>query len=162
MWTIITISLAYLSNINGLLHTVQLPCDFVDSINITGGVEFSNNSILFEGIVYNQYATVNFIWNGTKQTQVEPHIRGCPCLQTPCIRLCCPYGSFVELFDYGSVQKCHQSEEAKHFESEVIQYNETKTIRMEEHFGFVDPICNNYYYADDFKIYTVIIFFYSA
>lgn len=92
--TLIKLSTIWCKNIeNGLL----LPCKFEDSINITGGTILSDTSILFDGIKYSKenfgtfYSTVN-----RTKINVNASLRGCPCNIKPCLRLCCPLGSFVK------------------------------------------------------------------
>lgn len=77
-------------------RSVELPCKFLDTVNITEGHKVNNESILFEGIEYpnGQYAEFDYIENNeTDHTSVEPHIRGCLCNRKPCMRICCPLGT---------------------------------------------------------------------
>lgn len=140
---------------DALLYGRDLPCDFLDSVNITGGILHSNNSFIFKGIEFKagQYAKINYIVRDGESSIVKPYYRGCPCKDKPCIRLCCPYGSFVVSKKADGEFICREDDSARHIEGEIInENNETQTINFEERFGFVDRVCTNYYYADDFQI----------
>ncbi|XP_055326296.1 G-protein coupled receptor Mth2-like [Sitodiplosis mosellana] len=120
------------------------PCDFVDSININDGELQSNNSIVFNGIEYppNQYFshTVNHT-DGSEGVG----LRGCICNIRKCIRLCCPHGSFTISMKKEEV-KCEQNEKARNLQTEVRDENgQTKIQNLDQHFGYVDRICNWYY-----------------
>lgn len=73
------------SHSNAVLSTQKLPCAFLDSTNITAGLRHENGSISFDGVEYpsNLYAEVDYVIetneNGSKNVQVEHHIRGCLC-----------------------------------------------------------------------------------
>lgn len=158
LWLIIKISLALSSWTNAFHVNQELPCDFIDSINITGGIVDANHNILFNGIEFtsDQYATVNYIIDGTDRILVKMHERGCPCMSKPCIRLCCPYGSFVESMEYGEDIECRKNEAAKQIKSEIIdENNKTSVINLNEHFGFADKACHRHFIADDFKLHKV-------
>lgn len=66
----------------------ELPCHFLDSINITDGALQSDHSIIFGDIKFteNQYSRIDYILdNGTNPITVEPYLRGCLCNIKPCI-----------------------------------------------------------------------------
>lgn len=140
---------------DALLFSRDLPCDFLDSVNITGGVLHSNNSFIFNGIEFTvgQYTKVNYIVKDGQFLIVEPYYRGCPCKNKPCIRLCCPYASFVVSKKADGEFICRNDEAARRIEGEIInENNETEIINFEQHFGFVERVCINHYYADEFQI----------
>lgn len=154
-----------------ILINRELPCDIIDSINITAGI-LLNGNITFNGIEYSkdQYAEVDYILkNGVDRTNVEPHIRGCICLKLFCIRLCCPYGSFDESMEFGEEVKCHENETAKNIQSEVLNENdEINILNLDQHFGYVDQICEFHYYANDFlfthvrnKRFCILFYFFK-
>lgn len=150
-----------LSNASFLLGR-ELPCHFYDSINITDGVHHANQSITFHGIEYppEQYVEVNYILiNGARPVKVTPYIRGCLCSIRACVRLCCPYGSFVTKINTENGIKCRESESVKPIESEIITgYNETSIVNLDKHFAYIDRICNLHSVAnDDLKIHKVSI-----
>lgn len=69
----------------------ELPCDFSDSINITDGILYSNNSIIFDDLEFplGQYVKLDHtLVNGIAPVTVTPYTRGCICNRMPCIRLC--------------------------------------------------------------------------
>ncbi|XP_055309713.1 G-protein coupled receptor Mth2-like [Sitodiplosis mosellana] len=135
------IGLIFLS-ISKIVH--GLPCDFADSIKINDGELQSNKSIIFNGIEYppNQY--FNHTVNNTDGSKgVE--LRGCICNIRKCIRLCCPHGSFTISMIMKEV-KCQQNEKARNFQAEVSDENgQTKIQNLDQHFGYVDRICNWHY-----------------
>lgn len=133
-----------------------LQCDFRDSVNISDGVELPNGRILFDGIEYSddQYSEIDYILaNGFNRVHVDPHIRGCTCNLSPCLRLCCPHGSFVERMDFGEEVKCLENETAQNLVLEVLSEDEQiSTLNLDHHFGYVNRICDFHYYAKDFLI----------
>lgn len=138
----------------------DLPCEFLDSINITAGVKQANGSILFDGILFpiDEIAEVDYsLENGKEHISVKPHIRGCLCQIQPCFRLCCPHGSFKQ---YGNGSKsCLLHEAAHNLEHEIVDTNnQTQTVKLHEHFKYVDHRpCEEFYYADEYQITHVMI-----
>ncbi|XP_031623063.1 G-protein coupled receptor Mth2-like [Contarinia nasturtii] len=136
-----------------LVH--ELPCKFVDSIDISSGILHANQSITFNKMEFpeNQYAKVNYILENGRPVIVEPYFRGCPCNIKPCVRLCCPYGSFVQSIRTDGSFACYNHNAAENLYSEVIyEHNQTKVVSFDQQFGFVNRICQFYFYVDDFKI----------
>lgn len=81
---------------HGILQSGNLPCDFLDSMNISDGALGSNRTIIYKDLEFplDQYARINYTFiNGVERISVAPYIRGCVCNRKPCIRLCCPFGS---------------------------------------------------------------------
>lgn len=81
---------------HAILLSGNLPCNFLDSYNITDGVFQSDRTIVYKDFKFpiDQYAKINYTFdNGMERTIVTPYTRGCICNRKPCIRLCCPYGS---------------------------------------------------------------------
>ncbi|XP_055320433.1 G-protein coupled receptor Mth2-like isoform X2 [Sitodiplosis mosellana] len=135
----------------------ELPCHFYDSINITDGASHSNGSITFNGLEFpfNQYAKIVYsMENGTKPIKVKPYIRGCLCNIRPCLRLCCPYGSFVNENTTELGVACHKNEAAKNIQSQIIDdNNQTNIVNLNEHFAYIERICKHFTIAEDFKVY---------
>lgn len=70
----------------------QGPCNFMNTVNITGGHLDQNGNYHFKGTVYKNgtFDLYNYIVeNLTEVVEVEPHFRGCLCDNQPCIRICC-------------------------------------------------------------------------
>lgn len=144
----------------------DLPCDFLDSINITDGVEQPNKSIIFKGIEFpnDHYGRIAYVLNATERVPAESHLRGCPCIDKPCIRLCCPYKSFVKLGSKGESMaaedmepECIENELINHFEIPIVDENNEKTnITLDHTFGYVNRICQTHYMADNYAINKVI------
>lgn len=145
----------------------KLACDFQDSINITNGHLQPDGALVFDGIKYekDQIATVNYrLINGSNRTQ--SYLRGCPCNIKPCIRLCCPLGSFFNMSQLkrGTILQqipCYNHQAAKNFESQVIdQQNHSKVIRLDENFFYVvqnTPI--KFYKLKNYQISDVMFIF---
>lgn len=166
MWTSMLVGFLCIISVNlAFLIDPELPCDFVDSIDISTGIPHSNKSIIFNGMIFpeDQYAKVNYVLkDGTKPIIVEPYVRGCPCNIRPCIRLCCPFGTFAKIMTPEGSVECSEHETAWSFGFDVIdENNQTKIPDPKHHFGFVDRICKLHYYADAFKITNVNIKLYE-
>lgn len=139
--------------VNEITGLEELPCHFLDSINITGGVLNADKSILFGKILYppSQYATIDYILEeGIEPVTVDSYIRGCVCNIKPCLRLCCPLGSIQSMKDNGSVV-CQNHDTAKNFKAEVLhENNETKILHLDQYFGYVEGRpCKFEYTIDD-------------
>lgn len=120
--------------------TNKLPCDFLDTVNITDGTYFPNKSILFNGVEFRKelYAKVDFLDLRThKILKVAPHIRGCLCSIRPCLRFCCPEGTFLELSGESGMCSPKNVTVKMHSLNIVNPNNETKLVKMEDHFGVV-------------------------
>lgn len=115
------------------------PCNFLDSVNITDGVNQSNESIIFDGTKYpkEQYTSWDYIIENGVRRPVQTHIRGCICNLMPCIRLCCPFGSFHEIDNDN--HECNVNEKAKDFLGEIIDpSNGANYAKLNQRFGIVD------------------------
>lgn len=134
----------------------RLHCDFHDSVNISDGVELPNGKIVFDGIEYSddQYSEIDYILaNGFNRIPVDPHIRGCACNLSPCLRLCCPHGSFVKRMEFGEQVKCFENKTTQNLLSEVLHEDgHISILNLDHHFGYVNRICDFHYYAKDFLI----------
>lgn len=68
------------------------PCNFLSTINITGGYRDDNGNFIYKNDIYpkESYFETNYIIeNMTEIVMVESHIRGCVCTLKPCINICC-------------------------------------------------------------------------
>lgn len=158
----IFIVMIILKSIRAFLIGEMLPCHFLDSIDITDGTLQPDNSVLFNGIEFpkGHYATVNHISEGKERVFEEPHMRGCPCFDRPCLRLCCPYGQFVESMEYEEETICREDKLAKNFQAHVTnEQNRSDIISLHQHFGFVHRICKTHYMLDNYTITNVILLF---
>lgn len=142
----------------------ELPCNFLDSIDISNGIMQANNSIIYSGIEYQvkNYGKIDYILNGDqKPITVKPYFRGCPCQIKSCIRLCCPYGSFVDTIEFIKDQQqqninCRNHSAARNIMAEIWhESNRSKTLNLDEHFTYVNRICKTHYFADEFNITEV-------
>lgn len=140
----------------------SLPCDFLDSINITGGTVQPDASVLFKNITYprDQYFDINYVLRNGSKTRVNvnsTYRRGCLCNIRSCIRLCCPDGVFYNNVNF----KCehHATKLAKHFEHDVLDVNNnTKSWILDDHFAFAyAKPCQGMFIADDSYDLTYVI-----
>lgn len=137
----------------------ELPCEYLDSVNITGGALQSDNSIIFGDTKFNEnhYSRINYILdNGTQPIPVAPYLRGCLCKIKPCIRLCCPYGTVHERLPNGE-KGCRKHDAAREFETEIYAENAyVKTLLENHYFGYVDDRpCNKFYLAENYTMTNV-------
>ncbi|XP_058464529.1 G-protein coupled receptor Mth2-like isoform X3 [Malaya genurostris] len=91
----------------GTAENVHLPCDFLDSINITDGVLSRDGSITHDGIRYEavNFAMVNYSYDASgKKIDAPDYIRGCVCQVKSCVWLCCPKQFIVYGNRYQSCQ----------------------------------------------------------
>lgn len=68
------------------------PCNFMDTVNISGGYKDSDKRYHYQGIAFEfgTYGEYNYVVkNLSEKVTVEPHMRGCICQYKPCVRLCC-------------------------------------------------------------------------
>lgn len=138
----------------------RLPCQYLDSINITGGIRRADDSIEFNGMVFGQeqYARIDYVLeNGVTHKIVEPYVRGCICQMKSCVRLCCPYGWFYQN------RTCHRNsnERVPRLETAVLdEQKQTKSIILDHHFAYVnDRSCHQRYIADEYQMIYVRIRF---
>ncbi|XP_059613890.1 G-protein coupled receptor Mth2-like [Phlebotomus argentipes] len=122
--------------------SLGVPCDFFDSINITGGVEDTEGNIVFRGVVYppDQYGEFDYeMVNWTTKFSVEPHLRGCICRMgdKKCVRFCCPEDKV-----YGN-DGCERPKLSVNANSPVLidvleeDGNVTLAVNVEERFAIV-------------------------
>ncbi|KAH8274991.1 hypothetical protein KR018_008391, partial [Drosophila ironensis] len=72
--------------------TMDHPCGYADTVNITDGLRLKDGSYSFAGIVIppNLMAEYSFKVIDGVQYSAKKHLRGCACLLKPCISFCCP------------------------------------------------------------------------
>lgn len=161
MWLIaVIIGLLSIVSCNETSRGRELPCHFLDSINITDGAMQSDKSIIFGGTTFNedQYSLVDYkLDNGTQPIPIEPHLRGCLCNIKPCIRLCCPYGSIHQRLPSGGIG-CQKQDTPVNFEKDIhVENSNVKRLLENHHFGYViDRPCNKFYIAEDYTMTSVM------
>lgn len=72
----------------------SLPCDFLDSVNITSGIRDSAGNIIHNNILYKPkyYRVIDYYYEDFSQKKfVAEYTRGCPCAVRLCVRMCCPH-----------------------------------------------------------------------
>lgn len=91
----------------------KLPCDYFDSINITGGIQ-QGDDYVFRNMTFSkgQYATVNSMLSFTqtnpddgKFIRVAPYQRGCLNKNKKYIRLCCKDGCPNDGYEYNELDR---------------------------------------------------------
>lgn len=148
-------------NSNGIYsQSTEMPCHFLDSINITDGTLQPNKSITFHGMEFSetQYAEIDYIlMDGTERSSVATHIRGCLCNLKPCLRFCCPLGSYVT----SQQSDCHRNQNIGRLEGDIVEQNNTiKHVQFDQYFGLVEETpCQSFYSEDKFQIAHVRIAF---
>ncbi|XP_058833696.1 G-protein coupled receptor Mth2-like isoform X2 [Topomyia yanbarensis] len=86
---------------------LKLPCDFLDSVNITDGALERDGSIMHDSVRYDvlHYAKVNYSYDASgAQIYVPDHIRGCVCQVKSCVWVCCPTELIIYEDHYPSCQ----------------------------------------------------------
>lgn len=160
MWLIVVlIGLLSVVCCNGSSSDHELPCNFLDSINITDGALQSDNSIIFRDtkFIENQYARIDYLVDNGSRISVEPHLRGCLCNIRSCIRLCCPYGTIYERLPTGE-KMCRKHELATEFTKEIhTEDSNVKTLLEKNHFGYVDDrSCSQLYIGENYTMTHVM------
>uniref|UniRef100_A0A182IR24 G-protein coupled receptors family 2 profile 2 domain-containing protein n=1 Tax=Anopheles atroparvus TaxID=41427 RepID=A0A182IR24_ANOAO len=111
----------------------SLPCDFIDSVNITDGERLPNGDIRHNGVVYNAtvYRKIDYDYvNYATKTYVPEYIRGCLCAVRICVRLCCRQN------EYFYNRSCIPMEASLPMKVNLTT-SETIDLRTTERFGFL-------------------------
>lgn len=130
-----------------------LPCDFLDSINITDGVMQPDESILFDRIKYanGTYKTINYSYtweNEPKFHQTNAYIRGCIPKSKPFIRLFCPRGlENLNCPSYKAVQN--------HQQKILDENNEEIMVILSDYFGFLFDAPCKISWIDNYTLFYV-------
>lgn len=95
-WLLISILINHIENSYGMIIASEknestLACSFYETINITSGHEQHDGSWYHNSISYpvGHFMSYNYIRQNESIIKVNPHVRGCYCLQQPCINACC-------------------------------------------------------------------------
>lgn len=120
----------------------HLPCEFLDSMNISDGVFRSNRTIVYKDLEFpqGQYAKINYTYDGIERATVAPYMRGCICNRKSCIRLCCPYGT-VQV----TSRQCQPNEAGNSIKvfSEQYPNDAVQNVESVRQFAFIDSYpCN--------------------
>lgn len=146
----------------------ELPCEFEDSVNITGGTRLSDGLIWHNGIVYSKqnYEKVHYrLTSNGNRVKVDAHVRGCPCMVKTCLRLCCPLGSFVNINELklGKIQQkipCYSHDAAKNFQREVFDQNSNQSHiqNLDKYFSYAEMLKATKFYKEKyFNITNVML-----
>ncbi|CAG9805773.1 unnamed protein product [Chironomus riparius] len=106
------------------LVKASISCDFIDTVNITGGYKDLNQNFIYKSEVYphGTYQEFSYVEDFFKtRVSVDPHIRGCICNFKPCIRLCCQG-------DDKNIPHCSESTKF----TVLNEDSEEKTINLED------------------------------
>lgn len=134
--------------------STELPCHFLDSINITDGIFQPNKSIIFGGRIFSkgQYADIDYVLNeGNEHDTVKLHTRGCLCNHKPCIRICCSFGSY--LVTKNGLTDCQRPDNGtiENHESFILdQNNTTRRVKLDQQFEIIDEKpCTELYFVEE-------------
>lgn len=122
-----------------LVESKLLPCDYLDSTNITDGALFPNKSIIFGGVEFSEdhYAKINYHKSRGMKHLVDPYIRGCLCELRRCIRFCCPHGAYLAVGASGA-GNCQPDNGTWTLDGHILdQYDEIKRVKLDQHFAIV-------------------------
>ncbi|XP_017066430.1 probable G-protein coupled receptor Mth-like 10 isoform X2 [Drosophila eugracilis] len=78
-------------------HTIDdpnVPCNFYDTVNLTGHTVFKNGSYDYYGTIVpaNLVGRYDYIHKSlTERVEVPEHVRGCVCKLKACLNICCPW-----------------------------------------------------------------------
>nr|AAK97897.1 G protein-coupled receptor protein [Drosophila yakuba] len=78
-------------------HTIDdpnVPCNFYDTVNLTGHTVFPNGSYDYYGTIVpaELVGTYDYIHSSlTERIEVREHVRGCVCKFKSCLNICCPW-----------------------------------------------------------------------
>lgn len=120
-------------------------CDFLNSINITDGkINAADKSISYNGITFarNQYSVFDYrLIDGGERVPTAKHLRGCPCLKRPCIRLYCIPG-----FDSRMERGCKYRTNFTDYTMDILDRdNRNQSVNIVEHFSYVvDRPCERF------------------
>lgn len=151
-----------LDSTNGIVDS--LPCDFLDSINITNGRLPTDNtkSITFNGTTFgpNEYAVVGYeLDHQMEKVSVEPHLRGCYCKSKPCVRICCPPGREYK-FKHDTCEHIADVNKSQTIEMTILNENgENETISAIDKFNIIydQPHCKGRLIKHNYSINYVRI-----
>ncbi|XP_055619906.1 G-protein coupled receptor Mth2-like isoform X2 [Toxorhynchites rutilus septentrionalis] len=105
----------------------SLPCDFLDSVNITSGVRDAMGNIVHNNILYKPkyYRVIDYYYEDFSQKKfVGEYIRGCPCAVRLCVRMCCPHKHVF----YG--KQCVPSDEPLEVVVNTTLYNSQRNYEL--------------------------------
>ncbi|XP_052894771.1 G-protein coupled receptor Mth2-like [Anopheles moucheti] len=91
----------------------SLPCDYIDSVNITDGERLPNGDIRHNGVIYNKtyYRTIDYEYEQfTTKKFVPEYVRGCLCAVRICVRLCCGEHEYLGQDEAQGRLTCKRSE----------------------------------------------------
>lgn len=120
----------------------DLPCPFLESVNITGGASQYDSSIIFDNITYTNYAHIAYTFeNGSILHKTNPYIRGCIPKNKPFLRLKCPFGlAYHDCPSYRNIQNLKQ---------DIFNKNNETILTLNHTFGYLfDKPCSKTDYTD--------------
>lgn len=139
------------------------PCSFFESVNITNGIKHSDGKIEFNGIIYSKefYGDFNYKFiNRSHKISVKSHKRGCICLLTNCVQMCCPEGQ--SYFSQQSSDPCHDDPyQEKYIESDNKLLGKYGKVYLKPctHGYFLDPEASTFdewHLTEDGQVYVNI------
>ncbi|CAD7083129.1 unnamed protein product [Hermetia illucens] len=152
IWLLILTFSIVISKIDAIQYvydSLNVPCSFWNTINITDGIRLANGSYLYDGRIYPEdyVGTYDYEFvNLTFRQSVKPHLRGCVCKMATCVRLCCPVTQYFD--DRQKI--CSDPPRNVSTLVNVTDYKgNVETVNIGEKFGFVyGTPCEKMYYLD--------------
>ncbi|XP_034133692.1 G-protein coupled receptor Mth isoform X1 [Drosophila guanche] len=75
-----------------------MPCDFFDTVNVTGSQRLVNGSCLYQDLLIPSELMAEYTYtvlpDGTREP-AETHLRGCVCKLRTCLRFCCHHSQLM-------------------------------------------------------------------
>lgn len=133
----------------------NVPCGFLDSLNITNGVyDAKTKTIAYDNQTFlpGQYGSFDYEVSYEKRMPAAKHYRGCVCKNKPCIGLCCPLGQSLLYINDKFVCTPNQHPDKWRMMMEVLDpiTNKTTEENVLSIFGYVvNPKCERYMLEPD-------------
>ncbi|KAH8380248.1 hypothetical protein KR009_009682, partial [Drosophila setifemur] len=99
------------------IATIEHPCAYAATVNITDGLRLKDGSYSYAGVLVppNLMAEYSFKVIDGVEYKTKKHLRGCVCLLKPCISFCCP-PDLVFDSKHWNCSRPHQRRESTHVE----------------------------------------------
>ncbi|XP_063383815.1 G-protein coupled receptor Mth2-like isoform X2 [Cydia fagiglandana] len=116
------------------------PCRRIESVNITYGEQFENNSIFYDGVEYAEGS-----WYEVEENNETVRL-GCPCIGRTCLWKCCQSG---QLFINGQCTD-YDLQEINPFSPQIFKDRESLDIKAHEYFFYMynNKLCESRYLVD--------------
>lgn len=129
---------------------LNVPCGYLDSLNITNGIyDSKTKSIRYDNRTYypGQYGSFDYEISYEKRMPAPKHYRACVCKNTPCVAMCCPPGKSLLYIDQRFQCTENEHTDKRRMMVDLLDpvFNETSQINVLDRFGYVvSPLCDRY------------------